>query len=169
MPTGRKTEAIASARKVLDDYLEMNNHRKTPGRYAILDAIYALDRRFTIDELYRIMRDERLYRLSKATLYNTMRLFIKLRLVVRHRFQGITKYEACKSHSGHIQQVCSLCGKVMAIHSPVMDTTVGELPFRRFHPDGYALYVYGICSSCMAKQTRQRLREERQKEKKKSK
>lgn len=32
----------ASVRDILTQYLELNNHRKTPERYAILDAVYGI-------------------------------------------------------------------------------------------------------------------------------
>ena len=32
----------AKVRVILDNYLESNHHRKTPERYAILDAVYSL-------------------------------------------------------------------------------------------------------------------------------
>ena len=38
-------------KKVLDDYLEACQHRKTPERYAILDAVYSIDKHFTLEEL----------------------------------------------------------------------------------------------------------------------
>lgn len=37
--------------EVLDNYLEMNKHRKTPERYAVLDAVYSLKGHFTLEEL----------------------------------------------------------------------------------------------------------------------
>ena len=81
-------------RGILDSYLEVNNHRKTTERFAILDAVYDMQGHFSLDELGEKMSEES-FRVSRATLYNTMRLFIELRLVVRHRFIGQTKYEAC--------------------------------------------------------------------------
>ncbi|MGG6549887.1 UNVERIFIED_CONTAM: transcriptional repressor, partial [Prevotella sp. 15_C9] len=47
------------------------------------------------------------FRDSRATLYNTMRLFIELRLVVRQRFIGQTNYEACYKNDDHIHQICT--------------------------------------------------------------
>ena len=43
----------AAVVRILDNYLEMNNHRKTPERYAILRAVYNMVGHFTIDELDR--------------------------------------------------------------------------------------------------------------------
>lgn len=41
----------SKVREVLDNYLEMNKHRKTPERYAVLDAVYSLKGHFTLEEL----------------------------------------------------------------------------------------------------------------------
>lgn len=41
----------SKVREVLDNYLEMNMHRKTPERYAVLDAVYSLKGHFTLEEL----------------------------------------------------------------------------------------------------------------------
>ena len=40
-----------SVREILTNYLELNNHRKTPERYAILDAVYRMEGHFTLEEL----------------------------------------------------------------------------------------------------------------------
>lgn len=41
----------AQAREILDQYLESNMHRKTPERYAILDAVFSMRGHFTLEEL----------------------------------------------------------------------------------------------------------------------
>ena len=83
----------SKVRDVLDNYLEMNKHRKTPERYAILDAVYSLDGHFTLEDLGAQL-EKMHFPVSRATLYNTMHLFIELRLVVRHSLVDGTKYEA---------------------------------------------------------------------------
>lgn len=150
-----KRQASEQVYKVLDSYLETNGHRKTPERYAILDTIYGMKGHFTLQELQDVLDDARHFPVSRATLYNTMRLFIQLRLVVRHRFQGSTKYEACYNHKSHVHQVCTTCGKTIEVESATLTQAIYDLPLKRFHKDGFALYVYGICSTCQAKLTRQ--------------
>ena len=66
----------AQAREILDQYLESNQHRKTPERYAVLDAVYSIDGHFTLEELDAELT-KRNFRVSRATLYNTMHLFIE--------------------------------------------------------------------------------------------
>ena len=100
----------ASVRDILTSYLEMNNHRKTPERYAILDAVYDMEGHFTLEELGDKLNGELRFPVSRATLYNTLKLFMEMRLVIRHRFQGTTRYEACYDNNSHCHQVCTVCG-----------------------------------------------------------
>ena len=46
---GNKESVIAAVERILDNYLEMNHHRKTPERYTILRAIYGINGHFTLD------------------------------------------------------------------------------------------------------------------------
>jgi Fur family ferric uptake transcriptional regulator len=47
-----------------------------------------------------------------------------------------------------------MCGKVTEVKSQGVIDAINDMPTRRFHKDGFTLYVYGICSSCQAKQRR---------------
>ena len=150
-------ESVKTAvERILDSYLEMNNHRKTPERYAILRAVYETDGHFTLDELGEKLVKEYKFLVSRATLYNTLNLFLELRLVIRHRFHGSTKYEACYDNNSHSHQICTVCGKVTEIDSPEISEVINELRLKRFRKDGYTLYIYGICSNCQARITRQK-------------
>ena len=151
-----KDSVKAATERILDSYLEMNNHRKTPERYAILDAVYSTVGHFTLDELGEKLAKEYKFPVSRATLYNTLNLFMELRLVIRHRFQGTTKYEACYDNNSHCHQMCTVCGKVTEVRSPEITEAIEELHLKRFRKDGFTLYIYGICSTCQAKLTRQK-------------
>lgn len=151
-----KEAVIKTVRNVLTAYLEQNGLRKTPERFAILEAVYAIDGHFTLDELSdRLNNDER-FPVSRATLYNTMRLFLELRLVTRHRFQGATKYEACYDNNSHCHQICTMCGQVTEFKSAQIREAIDSQRLRRFHKDGFTLYIYGICSSCQARLRRRK-------------
>lgn len=139
---------------ILSSYLEQNRLRKTPERFAILDAVYSIEGHFTLEELGDKLSGELRFPVSRATLYNTLKLFMELRLVVRHRFQYHTKYEACYDNNSHSHQVCTFCGKVTEFKSPTISDAIDSLRLKRFHKDGFSLYVYGICSTCQAKITK---------------
>ena len=151
-----KDSVITAVEQILDSYLEMNNHRKTPERYAILRAVYETDGHFTLEELGEKLATVYKFPVSRATLYNTLNLFLELRLVVRHRFQGSTKYEACYDNDSHCHQICTVCGKVTEVNAPLISRAIEEIRLKRFRRDGYTLYIYGICSTCQAKITRQK-------------
>ena len=144
----------ATVKNILTNYLELNNHRKTPERYAILDAVYSINGHFTLEELGEKLNEEQKFPVSRATLYNTLKLFMELRLVIRHRFQGQTKYEACYDNNSHSHQICTVCGKVTEIKSQKIAQVINGQHLKRFRRDGFSLYIYGICSTCQAKLTR---------------
>lgn len=151
-----KDSVKTAVERILDSFLEMNNHRKTPERYAILRAIYDTNGHFTLDELGDKMTKVYKFPVSRATLYNTLNLFMELRLVIRHRFQGTTKYEACYDNNSHCHQMCTVCGKVTEVRASEIADAINELHLKRFRKDGFTLYIYGICSTCQAKITRQK-------------
>ena len=151
-----KIDVWKNVLSILDTYLEMNNHRKTPERYTILKAIYNIEGHFTLEELSdKLIRDYN-FRVSRATLYNTIKLFMELRLVIRHRFQGSTKYEACVDNSSHSHQICTVCGKVKEVKSQELASAIEGLHLHRFRKDGFTLYIYGICSTCQTKLTKKK-------------
>ena len=157
-----KEDIKATVKNILTSYLELNKYRKTPERFTILDAVYSTSGHFTLDELNGKLVTEYNFPVSRATLYNTLKLFLELRLVVRHRLQSTTKYEACYDNNSHSHQVCTMCGKVTEIKSPQVIDAINKMHTKRFRKDGFTLYIYGICSVCQAKMTR-KAKEEKKK------
>ena len=151
-----KENVKATVRSILTNYLEQNSLRKTPERFAILDAVYDFDNHFTLEELSDKLNDEERFPVSRATLYNTLKLFLELRLVIRHRFQGTTKYEACYDNDSHCHQICTVCGNVTEVKMGRLNEAIDRLNLKRFRKDGFTLYIYGVCSSCQKSMSRQR-------------
>ena len=154
MEKNDKSDVLEAVERILNNYLEMNNHRKTPERFMILTAIYSNEGHFTLDELSEKLEKKYRFPVSRATLYNTLNLFLRLRLVIRHRFQGQTAYEACYDNASHSHQICTVCGKVTEVDSPEITEAIEQVHLKRFRKDGFTLYIYGICSSCQSKITK---------------
>ncbi|MCF0200396.1 MAG: transcriptional repressor [Bacteroidales bacterium] len=91
--TEMKDNTYATVKTIFTDYLLSRGLRKTPERYAILEEIYNIDGHFGIDTLFNRMKASR-YRVSRATLYNTMSLLLDCGLVIRHQFgHNYSQYE----------------------------------------------------------------------------
>ena len=141
-------KAKAAAQALLDHYLERQGHRKTAERYAILDAVYSTEGHFTLEELGDQLEKEH-FPVSRATLYNTLRLFTELRIVTRHSLGGTTSFEAGLTHGDHSHLVCTRCGSISEVESPQVNKVFCQLPLQGFRPDGYTLYIYGVCRDCL--------------------
>ena len=94
-------------KQILTEYLQVNGHRKTPERYAILDTIYSIKGHFDIDTLYNYMANEGKFRVSRATLYNTIILFIDAKLVIKHQFGNSSQYERAYNNETHHHMICT--------------------------------------------------------------
>ena len=138
-----------TVRQIFTEYLNANGHRKTPERYAILDTIYSIDGHFDIDTLYSLMADQENFRVSRATLYNTIILLINARLVIKHQFGNSSQYEKSYNRDTHHHQICTQCGKVTEFQNEELQQAIENTKLSRFQLSHYSLYIYGVCSKCI--------------------
>ncbi len=148
LENGMEENIKDTVRQILTEYLQANGHRKTPERYAILDMIYSITGHFGIDELYHYMETEGEFRVSRATLYNTIILFIDANLVIKHQFGTSSQYERAYRNQTHHHMICTECGKVTEFQDDNLKLAVSNTKLKKFTASHYSLYIYGICSKC---------------------
>jgi len=153
MDRSQKEKNIEIVKEVLRQYLQKKQYRSTPERFAIIEEIYNLDQHFNVDDLYLIMIQKK-YQVSKATIYNSVEIFLDAGLIRKHQFEdrsSSSTYEKSYFNKQHdhlivykhdgsereIDEIIEFCDpRIQGIKESIEDAFGVNI-------DSHSLYFYG--------------------------
>jgi Fur family ferric uptake transcriptional regulator len=145
------TEQAASPfLRLFSRYLRDRGLPVTHQRTAVADVVFESEGQLSVDDIERALR-ERGERIGKATIYRTLDLLVRSRLVEEHDFgEGFKRYEQRLSgRPVNEHMICVECGTVTKFESPELyqiesrvRSEYGFIPVRR------RLEIYGLCKAC---------------------
>ena len=93
------------------------------------------------------------YRVSRATLYNTVDLLLECHLIRKHQFgKSQAQYEKSYSNKQHDHLVCTNCDKVIEFCDPRIQGIMNVIEeAMEFKISRHALNLYGLCKECQIK------------------
>jgi Fur family ferric uptake transcriptional regulator len=141
---------IAPFIRLFGRYLREHGLPVTHQREAVAEVVFGSQDHLSVDDLEDRLR-ERGERIGKATIYRTLDLLVRSRLVEEHDFgEGFKRYEHRLSRQPvHEHMICTECGKVIEFRS--VEVRRLEEDVRKEHgfvPARHRLEIYGLCREC---------------------
>ncbi len=142
-------------RHILTEFLSLHKLRATRERFEILDAIYNINGHFTNDQLQDYLENVCKFRVSRATVYNTLNLFMDARLVVCHNCSVPPQYERALFVDPHFHLICTECKSMTEMKNSLIGESLKLVDTKRFKAAYHMLYVYGLCAKCALRKKRE--------------
>ena len=133
----------------LRDYLRPKGLKFTPERQLILKEVFSTHRHFEVDDLFvRIRRRDK--RISRSTLYRTLRLLVECGLLREVLFgERHSHYEHVLGHEHHDHLLCLRCGRVIEFSNGSIENLQERVcREHEFQPRGHQLQIRGYCRKC---------------------
>ncbi len=140
------------ANKVLAEYIREHHLRSTIERTTILRYICKYKTSFSAEQLIQdVCQTEHL---SIATIYNTLDLFVRCRLISKlpaHVGSPCDMYELVLLQGNQLSFFCTNCGREITFQDKAIDDIIRGKRFSNFNMHHFSLRVYGTCKKCRRK------------------
>ncbi|KRO25545.1 peroxide operon transcriptional regulator [Lactiplantibacillus fabifermentans DSM 21115] len=128
---------------------QLKNHkiRVTPQRQIILTYLVTHHNHPSVETIYQDLETQ-LPNLSLATVYNTLKLFVDLGIVIElQNGDAGTHYDFFGRPHYHV--VCENCGKITDVFEPDLSSVeVKAAEISGYLVTGHNMEVYGLCPDC---------------------
>ena len=134
--------------KSFSDYLKNKKLRNTAERDAIFSIVCQTKDPFTLEMIGQKLESVN-FRVSRASVYNTMELLLDAKIVIRHQFAGSNvQFELKHIAEQYNHAICTSCGTVRKIKIDKLNSICADYKIPKFTMEYYSLSFYGLCSKC---------------------
>jgi Fur family ferric uptake transcriptional regulator len=131
-------------------YLREQGLPVTQQREAVAEVVFSSAGHLSVDDIEQRLRESE-ERIGKATIYRTLDLLVRSKLVEEHDFgEGFKRYEHRLSRQPiHEHLICVECGKVIEFRSEEVRAVEARVrEEHEFQPTRHRLEIYGLCREC---------------------
>ena len=136
--------------RLFSRYLREQGLPITQQREAVAQVVFSSNGHLSVEEIEQRLRQGE-ERIGKATIYRTLDLLVKSKLVEEHDFgEGFKRYEHRLSRQPvHEHLICLECGTVIEFRSDEVERIERQvLKDHGFEPTRHRLEIYGLCRDC---------------------
>ena len=136
--------------RLFSRYLREQGLPITQQREAVAQTVFFSTDHLSVEDIERRLREGE-QRIGKATIYRTLDLLVKSKLVDEHDFgEGFKRYEHRLSRQPvHEHLICLECGKVTEFRSEEVERVEKRVASEYgFAPARHRLEIYGLCREC---------------------
>ncbi len=141
---------LDGANNSLKDFLGAKGFKSTRGRRIIFKELETRGEHFNAESLYSGLSEKK-QRVSKPTIYRTLKILEKLRIIERFDIKkNCFYYEPLLHRREHGHLICEECGKIVDFSiedfGTIESTIVKENDFRLNY---ISIRAFGLCDSCV--------------------
>ena len=140
------------------EFLEIRGEKLTEPRRILVRHIFDSHKHFDADELVADLRDAG-RRVSRSTVYRTLRLLVEAGLLRELRLTNRSAYEHDYGYPSHDHLHCTECNAVVEFRNEAIQKLREAISQEHgFRPVGHRFIITGVCPACTrARSPRRRL------------
>jgi Fur family ferric uptake transcriptional regulator len=138
------------------EFLEIRGEKLTEPRRVLVEHIFSSHKHFDADELVAELHAAG-RRVSRATVYRTLRLLVEAGLLRELRLTNRTAYEHDDGYPSHDHLHCSQCNSIIEFSNEEIRRVRDQVSQEHgFHASGHRFMITGTCASCARTRSRRR-------------
>jgi len=152
-----KVQVALTPLERFEEFLQSRRMRMTQQRRQIVDEVFSRHEHFNADELCDLLGRSSAGRVSRPTVYRTLKELEEAGLLRKMNLAGRRVYEHDYGYPQHDHLYCEKCEKLIEFHSEEV-ARIREAVAREHHfrPSGHRLIITGLCSECARAKRRPR-------------